>query len=54
MTFGLAHGNNSLPEWQAVKLTFFDTLTESVQELWLVDLVEEMESICGATSNPAL
>ena len=39
MTFGLAHGNNSLPEWQAVKLTFFDTLPESVQELWLVDLV---------------
>ena len=25
MTFGLAHGNNSLLEWQAVKLTFFDT-----------------------------
>ena len=23
MTFGLAHGSHSLPEWQAVKLTFF-------------------------------
>ena len=23
MTFGLAHGNYSLPEWQAGKLTFF-------------------------------
>ena len=23
MTFGLVHGNYSLPEWQAVKLTFF-------------------------------
>ena len=23
MTFGLVHANYSLPEWQAVKLTFF-------------------------------
>ena len=23
MTFGEAHASNSIPEWQAVKLTFF-------------------------------
>ena len=33
MTFGLVHANNSLPEWETVKLTFFYTLPESVQEL---------------------
>ena len=33
-----------MPEWETVKLTFFYTLPESVQELWLVDLVNWIQS----------
>ena len=44
MTFGLVHANYSFPKWQAVKLTSFYTLPESVQELWLVDLVNFIQS----------